>query len=142
MWVEFDKIEFQDNLRSRSGSEYSAWVATGTKQAYKDVPAAPWRKVFFENQATTVVERGMPRPGCSIVQFLKKGVSKGDILVIKSERDGPTFWRIVSMENKSRNMPSYEPLPEESKPAVLQSIPAPSFLPKEEYTDSMSEVPF
>lgn len=138
MWVKFDNIEFKKGIVSKSGNTFDAWVATGTKQGFQDEPDKPWEKYFFDNQATTIVERGMLRPGCSIVQFLQKGVKPGDTISIKSERDGK-FWRITSMENVANQKPTYEPLPEEEGP-MSPALAMPSFLQKS--VQASDEVPF
>lgn len=159
MWVEFDKIEYQKGIMSQKGTVYDGYVATGTKRGYQGEPDAPWRKIFFDTQATTIIERGLNRPGCSIVEFLQKGVKHGDTLCIRSEREG-AFWRIISMENIAGSKPTYEPLPDSGTgplqdagaPRSDDHLNVPSFLkdatapapvgPSEGVTDHGSEVPF
>jgi hypothetical protein len=122
MWITFDSIEYNPKCTSRNGKTFAGWVAKGTKKGFDDEPDSPWEKVFFDNNATTIIERGISRPGCSIVEFLQKACKKGDTLVIRNERDGK-FWRVVSMQNISMDKPSYTPLTE-AEVATMQASQA------------------
>jgi len=114
MWVKFNSIEFKEDMKSkRTGNTYSGWVLDGTKMGYKDEPDVPYSKVFFDNQVTTVIERGVRRPNVSIVQFLRKAVQPGDIVEIRNVRNPQGTWDVVPMENKAQGVPEYEPLSDE-----------------------------
>ncbi len=127
MWVIFDKIQYRDDLVGKeSGKTYSGWEATGTKKGYQGTPDEDWTKVFFDNQTTTVIENGLPNHNQSIVQFFQKACKQGDRLSIKMERDG-RFWRIVSIENRNSEAPTYTPLSEQT----IQSAQVPTVSPSE-----------
>lgn len=137
MWFVFDNIEHRTDLQGQSGKTYSGYVVTGTKRGFDGAPDAPYQKVLFENQSCTIVERGIPRPGMSIVQFFQKGVKPGELLVIKSEREG-RFWRWSTITKRDEVIPTYEPLTDadvqnykQNNPTVNVTAPAaklPSFL--------------
>lgn len=112
MWVKFDNIKFVEGMQSKNGTTYSGWVASGIKKGYGEEPDSEWQKTFFDNSTCTIIEKGILRPGLSIVQFLQRGVKPGDTVEIKSEKDG-RFWRIVSMENISNRVAEYTPLTDE-----------------------------
>ena len=79
-----------------------------------------YEKILFDNTATTVIEKGIERPNCSIVQFFQKACSPGDIVIMKFVRRGGNMWDIASVEKlgESRNLPTYEPLTEEQAKAL------------------------
>lgn len=146
MWFVFDNIEHRNDLQGQSGKKYSGYVVTGTKRGYDGAPDVPYQKILFENQSCTVIERGIPRPGVSIVQFFQKGVKPGDLLVIKNERDG-RFWKWDTITKRDESIPTYEPLTEEeiqnysksgssTQPAAAPAAKLPSFL------SDNSSVPF
>lgn len=112
MWVKFEDIKFVEGMMSKDGKSYSGWVASGIKKGYGEEPDKEWQKTFFDNSTCTIIEKGILRPGLSIVQFLQRGVKPGDTVEIKSEKDG-RFWRIVSMENISNRVAEYTPLTDE-----------------------------
>lgn len=113
MWIVFDSITRHDDLvSSKTGNTYTGYVLKGTKKGFQGEPDAPYEKVFFDTQATTVIEKGVSRPGKSVVQFFQKACKPGDTIIIKNERDGKN-WRIVSVENIAGKVPTYEPLPDE-----------------------------
>lgn len=111
MWLIFDSIEFNPNLVSRTGTKYGAWVLKGKRKGYNGEEDSPYEKKFFDNQATTIIEHGIPRPNCSIVQFFQKGVVPGDVVKIKFVRNGQR-WDVESMEPLAKTAPTYEPLTE------------------------------
>lgn len=141
MWFVFDNIEHRNDLKGQSGRTYSAYVVTGTRRGFNGDPDMPYQKVLFPNQSCTIIERGIPRPGMSIVQFFEKAVTPGETLSIKSERDGK-FWKWDTISKMEETLPTYEPLTEEeiqkyrqsqanAAPANNTAVPAaklPSFL--------------
>lgn len=120
MWFVFDNIEHRNDLKGQSGRTYSAYVVTGTRRGFNGEPDMPYQKVLFPNQSCTIIERGIPRPGMSIVQFFEKAVTPGETLSIKSERDGK-FWKWDTISKMEETLPTYEPLTEEEIQRYRQS---------------------
>lgn len=117
MWFIFDSIEQRDDLKSRAGRTYSAYILKGERKGYGDEPNTPYEKVLFETSACTVIEHGQHRPNCSVVQFFQKAVNKGDTVIIKFVRGkAPNMWDIESLENLQGNLPTYEPLNNNTQP--------------------------
>lgn len=112
MWFRFESIDEKHNLVGQSGKSYSGFVVSGVKLGYQDSPDQPYQKVLFPNQACTVIERGITRPGVSVVQFFQKAAKPGDVFDIKSEREGK-FWKWISIAKREDNNPTYEPLTDE-----------------------------
>jgi len=98
-------------------------VMKGIKKGYDNAPDEPYEKVFFDNSATTVIEKGVARPGISIVQFLQKACKPGDTICIKNVRKQGR-WELESIENKTTSKGGfavdYEPLSNEEA-ALMQS---------------------
>ena len=138
MWIIFDKIEERNDLVSKAGKNYTGFILSGTKKGFEGTADEPYEKVFFDTQTATVIEKGVSRPGKSIVQFFQKACKAGDMLVIRNEKDGKN-WRIVSIENISGKKPSYEPLPEdyEVEEAVQPTEAKPPF-----FGDKGDDAPF
>lgn len=117
MWFIYDKIEFKDDLVSRAGKRYSGWLLQGEKKGFNGEPNQPWQKTLFESTAATVIEKGIDRPNCSVVQFFQKACQPGDTVIITQERRVGTanMWDIVSVQKLGDNapLPTYEPLTEE-----------------------------
>ena len=110
-WITFESIEKKDDLVSKAGNKYSAWVLRGTKRGYKADPDTQYEKILFENRAVTVIEKGIERPGISIVQFFLNGCKPGDLVILKSvQKNGR--WEIESVENRAYTNAAadYEPL--------------------------------
>lgn len=120
MWFIFDSIELKHDLVSRAGRTFTGYVLKGERKGYDKDPNTPYEKILFENTATTVIEKGIERPNCSIVQFFQKACSPGDIVIMKFVRRGGNMWDIASVEklDESRNLPTYEPLTEEQEKAL------------------------
>lgn len=118
MWLTFESIEEKKNMPARNGKTYDAWVLSGIKRGYEGSPDEPWSKVIFPQTAVAIREKGVLRRNQSLLQYLQKACKPGDTLIIKSEKDGK-FWRIVSIENRNENVPTYEPLTDEQA-AVLR----------------------
>ena len=120
MWFIFDSIELKHDLVSRAGRTFTGYVLKGERKGYDKDPNTPYEKILFENTATTVIEKGIERPNCSIVQFFQKACSPGDIVIIKFVRRGGNMWDISSVEKlgESKNLPTYEPLTEEQEKAL------------------------
>lgn len=120
MWFIFESIEYKPNLIAKSGATYSAYVLKGEKKGFDKEPNTPYEKKIFDNTATTVIEKGIERPNCSVVQFFQKAVKPGDTVIVKFVRRGTTMWDIASLEKlEYRNdVPTYEPLTEEQASAL------------------------
>lgn len=112
MWFRFESIDEKHDLIGQSGKPYSGFVVSGVKLGYQDTPDQPYQKVLFSNQACTIIEHGITRPGMSIVQFFQKAAKPGDVFDIKSEREGK-FWKWISISKREDNNPTYEPLTDE-----------------------------
>lgn len=117
-WIIFDKIEYQENLKSKAGTPYSAYVLTGTKKGYDGAPDEPYRKVMFETTPTTIIEGEIERPGISMVSFFQNACKQGDTVILKNVRKAKG-WEIVSLENlrlsKGASAKPYTPLTEADK---------------------------
>lgn len=139
MWITFQSIEEKKNIPSRNGKTYDAWILSGIKRGYDGEPDAPYEKIIFPETAVAVREKGVVRRNQSLLQYLQKACKPGDTLIIKSEKDGK-FWRVVSIENRNDNVPSYEPLTDEQaamlreKQAVVEKSELPSFISGHEET--------
>jgi len=88
MWIKFDSIEFKKGLTAKSGRKYDAWLMKGMKKGFNDEPDTPYEKTFFDNTTTSVVEKGVTRPGISIVSFLRNGCEPGDTLALSFSKSG------------------------------------------------------
>lgn len=136
MWLKFDSIDYRENLEGQSGKKYSAWVVSGTKKGFKGEPDQPYTKVLFENQTITVIERGITRPGQSVVQFFQKAAKPGDVFDIKSERDGK-FWKWITITKLEDNNPTYTPLTDEE----VQRIQAQQAMSRPQYQQPQYQNP-
>lgn len=126
MWLIFDSLEHKTDLISRKGTTYSAYVLKGTKKGMAEKPDEPYEKILFETTACDVIEKGITRPNCSVIQFFQKAVKPGDTVVMKMVKgSGPNMWNIESLENLRTKIPTYEPLPDTVE-AVPVVTPAPS----------------
>jgi hypothetical protein len=97
-WITFESIEHEKDRVSKTGKKYDCYVLHGTKKGYNGAPDEAYEKIFFDNSATCIIEKGVSRPNISVVQFLQKGVNPGDMLVIKNtKRQGR--WELDSIEN-------------------------------------------
>lgn len=112
-WITFEELTYETDRVGKSGKKYDCYLMKGIKKGYDGTPDEPYEKVFFENSATTVIEKGVARPNISIVQFLQKGVNPGDMIAIKNVRKQGK-WEIESIENKTASkggfVVDYEPL--------------------------------
>lgn len=128
MWFKFENIEEKHDLVGQSGKKYSGFVVTGMKKGFQGEPDTPYQKTLFSNQAITVIERGITRPGQSVVQFFQKAAQPGDMFDIKSEREGK-FWRWISIAKLEDNNPTYEPLTDEQVKAyeMVQAASRPQY---------------
>lgn len=120
MWFIFDSIELKNDLVSRAGRPFTGYVLKGERKGFNKEPNTPYEKILFDNTATTVIEKGIERPNCSIVQFFQKACSPGDIVIIKFVRRGGNMWDIASVEKlgERQDLPTYEPLTEEQEKAL------------------------
>ena len=111
----YDSVTQVKDRISKQGKRYDCWVVKGSKKGFDGSPDLPYEKTIFETDTITVIERGINRPGCSLLQFLQKACKQGDSLTIVSERDGK-FWRWASIQKyegrTNRPLPTYEPLPD------------------------------
>ena len=115
-WIIFDSIDFEQNRKSKAGKPYDCYVLRGIKKGFDGAADEPYEKIFFENSATSIIEKGVVRPNVSIVQFLQKGCNPGDTISIKNVRRSGR-WELESIENKtaakSGTAADYEPLTNE-----------------------------
>lgn len=113
-WITFKEIEFKDDLVSKAGNPYAAYVLTGTKRGFAGDKDEPFEKILFEGQPVTVIEKGIRRPGISVVQFFQKACKPGDLVIMRSVRKG-TRWELESVElgRNSSGAADYVPLTEE-----------------------------
>lgn len=113
MWFQFETLAFEEGRVSRTGTKYNAWVLRGKRKGFSGEPDTPYEKVVFENTTGTVIEKGINRPDCSVLQFFQKAVKPGDIVKIKYVRNGQR-WEFGTLEklNDAAN-PTYEPLTDE-----------------------------
>ena len=113
-WITFDSIEFKDNLVSKAGTPFSAYILKGTKRGFAGEEDKPFEKILFEGRPVTVIEQGIARPGISVVQFFQKACKPGDLVIMKSIRKG-TRWELESVEKgrTSGGAADYVPLTEE-----------------------------
>ena len=118
MWFQFDTLAFEEGRTSRTGTKYNAWVLRGKRKGFKGEPDTPYEKVVFENTTGTVIEKGINRPDCSVLQFFQKAVKPGDIVKIKYVRNGQR-WEFGTLEklNDAAN-PTYEPLTDEQVSSI------------------------
>ena len=118
MWVKFDSIEFQKGLTAKSGRKYDAWVFKGMKKGFNDEPDTPYEKTFFDNTTTSVIEKGVTRPGIGIVSFLRNGCEPGDTLAIQFTKSGPRrnldveTIRNITKDRTVGGAQEYTPLPD------------------------------
>lgn len=149
MWITFQGIEEKKGIPSRNGGTYDAWVMTGIKRGFNDAPDEPYTKVLFDTTTVAVKEKGVTRPGQSLLQFLQKACNAGDTLVVKSEREGK-FWRWSVIENRSGVKPSYTPLTDEQAEAIIakqNAVPnasqeLPPFIRPSEGQINSNDIPF
>lgn len=115
-WITFESIDFEEGRTSKTGKKYDCYVMRGTKKGFDGVADAPYEKIFFDNSATNIIEKGVVRPGVSIVQFLQKACNPGDVISLKNVRRGGK-WELESIENKTTSRgggaADYEPLTNE-----------------------------
>ena len=110
----FESIEEKKDMVSREGKRYDCWHLKGKKRGFEGAPDLPYSRTIFPTDTITVIEQGITRPGCSLLQFLQKACNPGDSLTVKSEKDGK-YWRWASITKfipGGRPLPTYEPLPE------------------------------
>lgn len=120
MWFVFNNIELKHDLVSRAGKTFTGYVLNGEKKGYNGEPNTPYQKILFENTVATVIEQGIERPNCSVVQFFQKACRPGDIVIMKFSRRGGNMWDIASVEklSNSSELPTYEPLTAEQVQAL------------------------
>lgn len=109
-WITFERLEYDPAMVSRTtGKTYAGYRLQGIKRGYGNMPDAPYEKVLFDNTTATVIEKGVKRPGMSVIEFIKKAVQPGDTIDMKQQRRGQ-FWEITTIENITNKTPTYEPL--------------------------------
>ena len=99
-WIIYEGLDFETGRTGKSGKKYDCYVMRGIKKGFPPEPDAPYEKVFFENSATTIIEKGVARPNVSIVSFLQKGCKPGDMISINNVRKQGR-WEVESIENKT-----------------------------------------
>lgn len=127
-WITFNSIELEKDRVSKTGKKYDCYVMRGTKKGFPPAEDEPYEKIFFDNSTAPILERGVLRPGISIVSFLQHGCKPGDMIKIKNVRRGAT-WEIESIENmttsKGGAAKEYTPMTdEEADEAYAQQMPA------------------
>lgn len=136
MWFQFEECVFEEGRTGRSGNKYNAWVLRGKRKGFQGEPDTPYEKVVFENTTGTVIEKGITRPDCSVLQFFQKAVHPGDIVKIKYVRNGQR-WDFGTLEKLNEYAtPTYEPLTETQVAQIKQaqsiqaaSIPSENLVP-------------
>jgi hypothetical protein len=114
-WITFKSIEFKDDLVSKAGAPYSAYVLKAVKRGFEGEEDAPYEKILFEGRPVTVIEEGVARPGISVVQFFQKACKPGDLVIMRNVRKGKN-WELDSVElgGKGRSKAAdYVPLTKE-----------------------------
>lgn len=119
MWLKFDSIEFKKGLTAKSGRKYDAWLLKGMKKGFNDEPDTPYEKTFFDNTTVSVIEKGVTRPGISIVSFLRNGCEPGDTLALQFSKQGVRrnldveTIRNITKDSSSGTAQKYVPLPDD-----------------------------
>jgi len=123
-WITFESIEFNPKCVSKKGTTFAGYVMKGVKRGFDGAADEPYSKFFFDNSATTVIEKGIERPNVSIVQFLQKACASGDTLVFKNVRRGGK-WELESVENRTltNTASDYEPLTDEELLIMRNKMP-------------------
>ena len=122
MWFKFGNIE-ERTFESKDGKEYQAFELTGIKQGWQNNPDTEWSRKIFRNQATTVIENGVERPGISIVSFFQNAVEPGALIDVKQVKNG-NFYDIVSVQditNGASGPAEYTPMTTENAPSEESS---------------------
>lgn len=122
MWFTFESITEEKGLKSeKTGKTYDAWILKGIKKGFDGEKDEPYEKMFFGNSTTTIVEFGMERPNCGIVEFFLKGVNPGETVILRNVRVGKN-WEVMAIERTGKrsdgSLAPYEPL----KPGDVSSI--------------------
>lgn len=118
MWFKFESIEFKKGLKAKSGRLYDAWVLKGMKKGFDNEPDTPYEKTFFDNTTTSVIEKGVTRPGISIVSFFRNGCEPGDMIVLQYIKSGPRrnldveSVRNLTKDGNTNSALEYKPLPD------------------------------
>jgi len=128
MWLDYESCELEELVAKKSGKKYTAYALRGTKRGYNGAADEPYLKPLFENSVIAVKEKGMWRYGVSAVQYLQKACKAGDLLDLKFDRSC-TPPELTSIENKSQNVPAYEPLTDEQLAELQSTNVAPAAQP-------------
>lgn len=116
MWLKYEGIEFKKGLVGKSGRSYDAWILKGMKKGFDNEPDTPYEKTFFDNTTVTVEEKGVKRPGISIVSFFKNGCEPGDTIIMSYSKTGPRrnldveTIRNLTKDGNGNNAIEYTPL--------------------------------
>ena len=118
MWLKYEGIEIKRGLTAKSGKKYDAWVLKGQRKGFDGAPDTPYEKTFFDNTTTTVVEKGVNRPGIGIVSFFRNGCDVGDTIIMTYSKTGPRrnldveTIRNLTKDGQSSSAIEYTPLDE------------------------------
>lgn len=119
MRIKVDSFSYETGLIGRtSGKKYDAWVLKGTKLGFDGPDEEGYSKVFFDNTACAVYEKGVRRENVSAVGFIQNMVKEGDVVEIKHIKSG-RGWTLDSIRNTTTDKPVYTPLSDEEL-AMLQ----------------------
>lgn len=100
MWFIYESLTHRNDLESRKGDKYSAYVLEATKKVYKG-DDEPYSKIIFENTFVKIIDRKGETE--MVVNEFFDMCQPGDLIDMKSEKNGD-FWNIVSLENKTRSV--------------------------------------
>lgn len=100
MWVDFEKIELRSDLTSTKGRKYSAYIVSGNKRGWGDEPDDPtWSKPVFPDAMSKVIDRNGEME-MALHEFFEM-CEPGDLIAIENKKENG-YWRMVSVENKTR----------------------------------------
>lgn len=104
MWLIFENIEHRSDLVSNKGNKYSANLMTATKKGWDGAEDEPYSKPFFDDAFCTVISRNGAREAeMNAVEFFE-ACEPGDTVVMKQKQEGANKWKLVSLQNKTRDV--------------------------------------
>lgn len=128
MWFQFGSITERE-FESKAGKPYTAFELVGIKKGWQSEPDSEWSRKIFRQDAVTVIENGVKRPGISLVSYFQNAVKPGDVIIVKQERNG-SFWDIKTVEKlgaqNGGEPEEYTPLDAEQAPALKEAEELPA----------------